>query len=199
MTPENEMGAMPPEVVLSFWLDELKEADWYSGGEALDNDIRLRFGAALEHARNGGFESWLTSAQGALAYLILTDQMSRNIHRGTALAYAADGLARAVAVMSIGFGWDLKTAEPERQFFYMPLEHSECLSDQDRAVRLMLDRLTNTKDHLLHARAHREIIRRFGRFPTRNEHLGRTNTPAEASFLSQGGYRAVVDGLKLAA
>ena len=114
-----------------------------------------------------------------MAYLILTDQMSRNMFRGTAKAYHSDHLARAAAYAGIAQGWDLRWETPAREFFYMPFEHSECLADQERAVRLMLMRLPDEPENLLHARAHREIIRRFGRFPFRNAHLGRMTTVAE--------------------
>jgi uncharacterized protein (DUF924 family) len=101
-------------------------------------------------------------------------------------------LALAAARVAVAQGWDMDAPEPDRQFFYMPFEHSEDLADQDRAVDLLTERLSSDPDMALHARAHREVIRRFGRFPTRNEALGRESTPAEADYLAAGGYAAVV-------
>lgn len=186
-----------PEEVLAFWLDEVGPKGWYAGGAALDADIRKRFGPVWEDAMAGKLGSWLTNPSGVLAYLIVTDQFSRNMFRGTAAAYASDRLARAAAQAALDRGFDLKIDPPERQFFYMPFEHSESQADQDRAVRLMKSRM-DSEDLLLHARAHREVIRRFGRFPYRNEHLGRKTTPAEQAFLDAGGYRAALDMVKAA-
>ena len=108
-------------------------------------------------------------------------------------------MARAAAKVAISRGWDLKIDEPARQFFYMPLVHSECLSDQDRAVRLIMTRMPETgQSNLLHAKAHREVVRKFGRFPNRNEALARETPAAEAAFLKEGGYGATVEALKSA-
>ena len=114
--------------------------------------------------------------------------------RDSGKAFASDKLARAAAKVAINKGWDLKIDGPARQFFYMPLMHSECLSDQERCVRLMKERMPgDVKNHLLHAKAHREVIRLFGRFPTRNEALARRNTTPEAAFVDQGGYRKALE------
>ena len=189
-----------PDEILSFWLDEAGPKGWYEGGEALDRKIRDRFLETYKKATQGGLSLWLTYASGTLAYIILTDQFSRNMFRGTAQAFETDGIARAAAKVAITRGWDLKIDEPARQFFYMPLVHSECLSDQDRAVRLILSRMPETgAGNLLHAKAHREVIRRFGRFPNRNEALGRESSPSEASFLANGGYGATVEALRASA
>jgi len=119
--------------------------------------------------------------------------------RGAAEAFASDKIARAAAKASIGRDWDLKINEPARQFFYLPLMHSENLSDQDRAVRLICTRMPETgESNLVHARAHREVIRRHGRFPFRNHALGRKSTVHEDAFLSKGGYMAIVNELRAA-
>ena len=186
-----------PEEILSFWLDEAGPEGWYSGGEAMDQTIRERFEEDYNRACDGALSLWLTYASGTLAYIILTDQFSRNIYRDTPKAFATDKLARAAAKAAIAKGWDMRIDEPARQFFYMPLVHSECLSDQDRAVRLFMTRMPDTgASNLLHARAHREIIRRYGRFSTRNAALGRTSNAAEQAYLDQGGYSAVVNELE---
>lgn len=188
-----------PEEVLRFWLDELTPGQWYVADEAVDDVIRVRFGTAWEAARAGGLTDWRKGPRGSLAYLILTDQFPRNMFRGDAKAFATDALARAATSDAIVKGWDLQIPEPARQFFYLPLEHSEDIGDQDRAVTLVQSAMPETgASTLLHARAHREIIRRFGRFPFRNQALGRESTPQERAFMAEGGYGAIVKMLESA-
>ena len=191
------MISVTPDAILQFWMKEVGPDGWYSGGAALDLDMRKRFADAWEMARQGGLEHWRSSPQRCLAYLLLTDQFPRNMFRGEAQAFATDGPARTATKDALAKGWDLRTPEPQRQFFYMPLVHSECAADQDRAVRLILRRMPRTgSGNLLHARAHREVIRRFGRFPFRNAALGRADTEAEAAFAAAGGYGSVVQSLQ---
>ena len=157
-------------------------------GVARGQDITLT-------ARDGGLDHWVEGTVGTLAFLVLTDQLPRNMFRGKADSFATDPLALAAAKTAIAQGWDLDAPEPERQFFYMPLEHSEDPADQALCVELMAERMPSDPEMLLHARAHQEIIARFGRFPTRNAALGRVSTAEEAAFLEQGGYMAVVRSL----
>lgn len=178
--------------VLHYWTD-LGPAGWYAGGEALDTAIRDRFLPDWLAARRGGLRDWTATAQGCLAYLILTDQFPRNMFRGAAEAFATDALARMVAARVVQHGLDAQITGDLRQFLYLPMMHSETLVDQDRGVALFAARMPG--DNLLHARAHRAVIRRFGRFPFRNAALGRISTPAEQEFLAQGGYGAVVRAL----
>lgn len=178
-----------PEEVLSFWIDEVGPARWYRADPALDARIRDRFGALWQTAAQGGIGQWLCNPRSALALVIVLDQFPRNIFRGEARAFATDPAARAAAKRAVALGWDMRVAEPERQFFYLPLMHSECLCDQDRGVRLFLTRMPlSGEDNLAHARAHRAEIRRFGRFPHRNQALGRADTAAERAYLATGGY-----------
>lgn len=186
-----------PDEVLEYWLDIVGPDGWYSGGEALDRDIKDRFDGLYDRAIEGALSLWLTYPGGTLAYIILTDQFSRNMFRDTSQAFASDAIAKAAAKAAIARGWDMRIDEPARQFFYMPLMHSEVLEDQDRAVRLFKTRMPETGAHNLpHAKAHREVIRRYGRFPTRNTALGRTTTADEQSYLDAGGYGAVVQAVK---
>lgn len=180
------------DAVLRYWTD-LGPAGWYAGGANLDADIRTRFAADWEAAREGGCHDWAASPRGCLALLILTDQFPRNIFRGQAEAFDTDPLAREVAARVVQHGYDLSIEGPLRQFLYLPMMHSENRVDQDRCVALFTARMPS--ENLLHARAHREIIRRFGRFPFRNAALGRASTPAEEDFLSKGGYGAIVRAL----
>lgn len=180
------------EDVLRFWLKDCTPKDWYAGSDALDARIKARFEPLLRKARAGHLMHWVASARGSLALLILTDQFSRNMYRGSPEAFASDPLARSVAKKAIGAGFDLAIPEPERQFFYMPLEHSENLCDQERAVRLIKER-TQSAELLLHARVHRDIIRMFGRFPFRNAVLGRESSAAEKRFMESGGYGGLLN------
>lgn len=184
-----------PIEVLDYWLGAVGPQGWYAGGEDLDGEIAALFGPIWQAAQDGHIEHWVDGAAGTLAYLVVCDQFSRNMHRGSALAFATDARARDAARRAIDQGWDMDAPEPERQFFYMPFEHSEDLADQDLAVSLMVERLPNHPDLALHARAHREIILRFGRFPYRNQALGRIHTPDEQTFIDQGGYGAVLRSL----
>lgn len=172
---------------LTFWVEEVGPEGWYKQSDAVDAACAARFGDLLDKARM--LRGWLSSARGALAYLILTDQFSRNIHRGTAGAFAADPLARSAAMIGLERGFDRVTPEPQRQFFYLPFMHAESLTDQGRSVRLILTRMPETgAENLRHAIQHRAVIRQFGRFPSRNAALGRTDTAAELAYRAAGGY-----------
>jgi uncharacterized protein (DUF924 family) len=188
-----------PEEILAFWLDEVGPQGWYDGGEELDARIRERFQAAWEKACEGANSLWLTYPSGALAYIILMDQMPRNMFRGTARAFSSDRAALEVAKCAVDKGWDLRIDEPARQFFYLPMMHSENQADQDRCVRLMATRMAKSgAANLLHAKVHREVIRRFGRFPYRNEALSRATTEQEKAFFAAGGYGEVLRQLSAA-
>ena len=184
-----------PEDILSFWLDEVGPSDWYTSDPALDARIRDRFEATWHGAMEGRYALWLTYPSGALAYIILVDQFSRNMFRGEARSFSADAVALAAAKQAIARGWDLRIDPPARQFFYLPLMHSENLCDQDRCVRLMNERLSGT-DNLLHAKAHREEIRLFGRFPARNTALDRRSTGPEIAYVENGGYGKTLRALQ---
>ena len=186
-----------PEDVLKFWLEDIGPAGWYSSSEDLDADIRARFEELWNDAQAGKLNHWLTNPTDALAFLILTDQFPRNMFRDSGKAFSSDRLALAAAKLAIEKGWDMRVEAPERQFFYLPLMHSENLCDQDRCVRLMCERMPESRDgNLLHARAHREVIRQFGRFPYRNAALSRSFTAQETSYLKQGGYGRTVKQLR---
>lgn len=189
-----------PEHVLAFWLDECAPSDWYKSDPAFDAIIRERFMQAWQEATEGALGLWLTHPSGVLAYIILTDQFPRNMFRDSGDAFATDHLARAAAKVAIDRNWDLKIDEPARQFFYVPLMHSENLSDQDRAVRLFHSRMPQTGVGMQdHACAHRAVIRDFGRFPYRNAALGRKTTATEQDFLAAGGYGAAIRAQQSAA
>lgn len=189
-----------PDEVLGFWLDEVGPEKWYKAHDVLDETIRDRFLDAWNNARAGACSLWLTYPTGTLAYIILTDQFSRNMFRNDARAYAMDKAALAAAKVAINRGWDLKIDEPARQFFYLPLMHSENLCDQERCVRLICERMPeHGPKNLTHARAHREVIRQFGRFPHRNAVLNRPSTAAERAYEQDGGYGATLRQVMAAA
>ncbi len=185
-----------PVEVLDFWLGEIGPEGWYAGTEEIDDACAAQFGDLWQALHEGGLEHWVDGTVGTLAYLVVADQFARNIHRGTEKAFATDAQARDAARRALDEGWDLGAPEPERQFFYMPFEHSEDPADQDLAVRLMEERMASDPEMALHAKAHREMIRRYGRFPLRNAALGRDSTAEETAFLTGGGYMALVDELR---
>lgn len=175
--------------VLGFWLDEVGPKRWYVSDGAIDAEITRRFEALWRRAGAGRCDGWAAAPEGALALLILLDQFPRNMFRGTAAAFSTDQRALATAKRAIGQGHDLATPEPQRQFFYLPLMHSEDLADQDRCVELIETRMPETGDQNIdHAQKHRAVIRRFGRFPSRNAALGRADTEAEREYRAAGGY-----------
>jgi uncharacterized protein (DUF924 family) len=184
---------MRADDVLAFWLDECSPSDWYRADDDFDARIRDKFLSTWTAATEGSLGLWLTYPGGTLAYIILTDQFPRNMFRGQAKAFSTDLLGLGAAKMAIEREWDMKINEPARQFFYLPLMHSENLSDQDRCVRLICSRMPETgHENRDHARAHRAVIRDFGRFPYRNDALGRRTSPAEQAFLDRGGYAAAL-------
>jgi uncharacterized protein (DUF924 family) len=171
--------------VVRFWLEETAPEKWFQKDPVLDAAVRGRFAHTHEHVTNLPADDCLTDAQTALAAVIVLDQFSRNMFRGTARAFASDPQALLLAQAAIARGFDLAVPEPGRLFFYLPFEHAEDAAAQARCVALM----TALADPGLvkWADAHKAIIDRFGRFPHRNAILGRTSTADEVEFLSQPG------------
>ena len=181
-----EIG-MPDEAraVVAFWR-AAGPALWFAKNDAFDKRFRDRFLAAHEAAARGELADWAVSADGALALVILLDQFPRNAFRGSARTYATDGHARLVADAAIKVGHDRAVENEIAKFFYLPFAHSESLADQERSVALT--RRLGEPD-LSHALGHRDIIRRFGRFPHRNTILGRSMMPEEQRYLENGGFK----------
>lgn len=184
--------------IIRFWVDDTGPEGWYNGTEELDNAIRDRFLPSWEAARTGALDHWQDTAEGALGFLILTDQFPRNMFRGDARSFATDAAALACAERAIDNGLDLLVDLPTRQFFYMPFRHSEEMVMQDRSIELTQDRMSDPRGagDTLHARVHREIIRRFGRFPYRNQALGRVSSAEEVEFIDNGGYGSILHELQ---
>jgi len=171
--------------VLSFWRDAGTER-WYKKNDGFDAEIRTRFLATYQSAAAGHLNDWADTAEGALALLIVLDQFARNMFRHSAQAFAADPLARRIADAAIARGFDRAVTGDMRQFFYLPLMHSEALADQERCVALI--RAAGLTGNISFAEQHADIIRRFGRFPHRNAVLGRATTAQEQAFLDAGGF-----------
>ena len=193
----SEASSLRPErweAVLDFWFgprDQRGTArpEWFRKDPKFDDEIRARFGATHRAAAAGELEAWRASPQPMVALVVVLDQFSRNLHRGDARAFAQDAHARDCARQALARGDDRVVLPVERQFLYMPFEHSEDLADQDRCHGLMagLEAFAETRGLSEWAEKHRVIIRRFGRFPHRNAALGRVSTPAEREFLAQRG------------
>ncbi len=182
--------------ITEFWIGAGPEA-WYRRDDDFDAEIRARFGAAWQGAAAGAMDHWINAAPTALALMILLDQFPRNMFRAEPRAFATDAKVLGLAQDALEMGHDLSIQEPERQFFYLPFMHSEDLADQTRAIELIETRMPQTgQGNVIHARAHAEIIRRFGRFPYRNADLGRDMTAEEQAFLDAGGYGSVLRSLQ---
>ncbi len=173
--------------VLSFWIDDVGETRWYKKDNALDTMIYERFAATWELAARGDLDDWSETPDGALALILVLDQFSRNMFRGEAKAFLTDAKALQIAKAAIAVGCDRQIDEPQRQFFYLPYMHSEDLTDQDAGIDLIGERMA-TGNNLYHAKVHRAVIERFGRFPYRNAALGQQNTAAEQAYIDAGRY-----------
>lgn len=168
---------------------------WWGKSAATDAEATARFLPLVQAAGAGTLDGWAGTPQGALALILLTDQLPRNIYRGSAAAFASDPIARATTVAGLEQGMDRLLVPIERVFFYLPLEHSESMTDQDRAVSLYTRLVGEVpaaqaeryQNFLTFARRHRRVIERFGRFPHRNAIIGRESTPEELSFLQEPG------------
>lgn len=178
--------ATTPGDVLGFWFAPETKPKWFNGGAAFDDEVRAVLAPALEAASRGDLARWEGDADGALALVLLFDQVPRNIFRGTPRAFACDAEARRIARIVQERGWDLELPVERRVFLYLPFEHSEDLADQELSVRLFRER-ANEGEYLKYAEAHLDVIRRYGRFPHRNAVLGRESTEAEKAYLAQPG------------
>lgn len=170
--------------VVAFWRQAGPQR-WFAKDAAFDADFRTRFLDLHYKAARRECDDWMNSADGALGLLLLLDQFPRNCFRGSAHMYATDPLARYFAKQAITVALDKRIAPDLRLFLYLPLSHSEDLADQEWAVELGR---TLGDEPLAHAIGHRDIIKRFGRFPHRNAMLGRIATAEEQAFLDAGGF-----------
>ena len=171
--------------VLQFWFDELDHCRWRETDPALDRVIAERFAALHTELAIDVPPRWRASARGTLAAIIVLDQFSRNMFRDSPLAFAHDSLALALAQEAVSLGEDAKLDPVRRPFLYMPYMHSESLKVHDVAVQLF--GASGNEGNLEFERQHRDIIAKFGRYPHRNEILGRPSTAEELEFLREPG------------
>ena len=193
-----------PETILQYWFgahgDDAQIAAaqaklWWAKDLAVDQEMRRRFESDVRRAADGGLAEWQMTPRGRLALILLADQLPRNIYRGTAEAFAFDAKALAWALDGIDLGFHLELRPIERMFFYLPLEHSEALAHQERSVELFSALAQSVgasqrdpfMEYLSFAERHRDVIKRFGRFPHRNEILARESTAEELAFLKEPG------------
>jgi uncharacterized protein (DUF924 family) len=180
---------MTPSQVVDFWR-AAGAKNWFAHDAAFDRAIADQFTDAHLAAARGGLAAWGDDATGALALVILTDQMPRNLYRGSAHAFATDMMARNIAERAIARGFDRAFEPALRQFFYLPFEHHEDAAAQARAVALYERLVADGGDRigLDYAHLHAGLIARFGRFPHRNAMMGRISTPEETAYLADGGF-----------
>lgn len=173
------------EDVLYFWFEELEAKDWFSKNAAIDAQIETRFGALHKRHSNKNPAHFLGSPFKALGAIILFDQFSRNLFRRDPRSFATDPIGLEIARTMVAKGWDKDLAPEQRIFAYLPFEHSEDMADQNTAVSLI--EVLGNAEFTRYAKAHRDVIARFGRFPHRNEVLGRISTLEEQAYLHEPG------------
>lgn len=184
MSPRTRDDAGSAAELIEFWKTAGRER-WFAKHDAFDAEFRERYMDLHLRAARRELDGWADTAGGALALVLLLDQFPRNAFRGTAHMYATDPLARVFAARAVRAGFDREVDAELRPFLYLPYMHSEDLADQERSVELNAE---GDEDSRKFALGHRDIIRRFGRFPHRNALLGRESTAEELAFLEQGGF-----------
>jgi uncharacterized protein (DUF924 family) len=191
-----------PDAIINYWLGSsdsnpaafaAQQKRWYDSRAETDNHIRTTFGSDLASAEKGDLVHWMNTPEGSLALVILLDQFSRNLYRGTSAVYANDVQAQDAVLSLLEKNGHLSLNIPARIIFYHPLHHAENLNLQEKAVSLFEEMLESAPDdwretvagNLAFIKSHCDIIRKFGRFPHRNKILGRLSTPAECQYLEQ--------------
>ena len=202
----NRDESLGPEDILDFWFEGVADHPqaiaarsqvWFQSGSAFDLLCRERFGALHEQAARGELDEWQETPRGTLALVVVLDQFSRNIHRGTGAAFACDAKALACCLRARERGFDERLRPVERMFLYMPFQHTEDRERQDESVEVWKALAASAEGELAgyfensigHAREHRDVVHRFGRFPHRNAVLGRDSTPEEEQYLDGGAPR----------
>lgn len=184
-----------PKEILDFWFGREDEegygefrGEWFQQNEEFDRQVRDRFLEDYERAARGKYDGWQHEPESCLALVILLDQFPRNLFRGDARTHATDDKALGISHEAVHKGFDRKLAPFQRHFLYMPFMHSERVEDQRRSVALFQELAEEGgPDVMEFAEGHRETVERFGRFPHRNEVLGRSSTPEEVEFLERSG------------
>lgn len=186
---------------LDYWFGDLDHTPayfgersrlWFMGGKKVDEEIRKRFGAEVELAGTGNLDAWRETPRGSLALVVLLDQFALNVHRNEAKGYLLSEMAIPIAKEILAKGWEFALTPAEKTFVYMPLEHSEDMADQELCVakfRKMVEQAPGELKEILqgsldYAERHMRVVKRFGRFPHRNEALKRKSSPEEIAFLA---------------
>lgn len=178
----NSNAIATPDEVLGFWFAPELQPHWFNSTPAIDDEIRTRFETTWQAGARGELQGWCATPREALALIIVLDQFPLNMYRGQAASFSTEAQARTCAVAAIDQGWDRQLPDSEKLFLYLPFMHSEALADQERSVALFEN--TTLEGATKWARHHRELIRRFGRFPHRNAALMRAGTPEELAYLA---------------
>lgn len=175
------------EDILDFWFKDTSPQQWFQVNPDFDQQIRERFHAKYEKAKDGILDDWRKNAEGCLALCILLDQFPRNMFRGTKEAFATDAKALVVAKFAVSKGFDQVLTPEKRRFIYLPYEHSENLNDQRKCVELFEKMVKDDPLGYEYAQKHLKVIELYGRFPHRNKILGRDNSAEEQEYLAQPG------------
>ena len=175
------MSPVTPHDVLDLWFSERVRPLWFNATPAFDQELRERFEPTWQQARDGELIHWSYAPSGALALTIVLDQLPLNMFRGQPVCFSTEAQAREVARQAIALGWDQGLSDEQKAFLYLPFMHSEALADQERSVALF--EAAGLEHNLRWARHHRDLIRRFGRFPHRNAILGRASSAEETVYL----------------
>lgn len=171
--------------VLDFWFSAQVRKKWFEADREFDSELKERFGVLLDKAVGGKLDAWKQTPDGAVALVALLDQISRNVHRGTPMAFAGDARALEVSRDAIDRGAEAELSGDQRYILYMPFMHAEDIEAQEEGIR-RFEKL-GREQALDYMKRHRDIVARFGRFPHRNDILGRETTAEEAEFLKQPG------------
>ena len=170
--------------IITFWFEQTKPAQWFQINPAFDELVRQQFESAYDLARRGMLSGWRESPEGCLAFIILLDQFSRNMFRSTAKAFESDAEALDTARYAISKHFDKSIPAVKRSFIYLPFEHSEDMEDQSKSVDLFASLKEDNPLGYDYACSHKRVIEKFGRFPARNQALGRVSTAEEVEYLS---------------
>jgi uncharacterized protein (DUF924 family) len=173
--------------ILDFWFEETLAPQWFQVNPAFDEAIRTRFSDAYDKGLRGILDDWKNDSDGCLALCLLLDQFPRNMFRGSPRAFEGDSKAIVIAKYALSKGFDQVLVPVKRRFLYLPFEHSENLSDQRKCVELFEKMKKDDPLGYDYAQRHLKVIEKFGRFPHRNQILGRMSTPEEKAYLAQPG------------
>jgi uncharacterized protein (DUF924 family) len=183
VSPENHVT----QSVIDFWFTEISPKQWWVKSVEFDDLIRQRFFTIYEETRGGKYLDWINSAQSCLARILVLDQFPRNMFRDKPESFQTDALALAATKHALSLGFDSGMPSQHKAFLYMPLMHSEAIDDQAKAIDLFTAAGPDLSENLKSSERHKAIIGQFGRFPHRNQILGRASSEAEVTFLKQPG------------